>query len=365
MSPNDFFVSQGGVLKTGALGEAFPYIANFGDYAAECDAFERAACLCAIGQLGLLRFSGADATSFLHNMLSTNVQKLAAGRGQLTSFCSPKGRMIASFFLWRDNESTTIPSAKAPAVTLEPVFYALLSPDLAAPVAKKLSLYVLRSKVKIENLSERYASIGVCGAKTRERASIFMEPPLNDGEVALRAGTFNVGMPSGRRLLVFPRERLEEYWKAGKPSLTQAGEDLWTRDLIMCGFAFISAATSDKLIPLEANFDALGGVDFNKGCYPGQEIIARTRYLGKLKTRLYIASCATAEKAELDAPLFGATFGPQKCGSVVNSAPDREGSIMLVALKTAAAQDELRLGSPDGAPVKLLPLPYELPSEEK
>ncbi|MDR2174218.1 MAG: hypothetical protein LBE32_08515 [Burkholderiales bacterium] len=331
-------------------------IAHFGDYTAECDAFDRSLCLADAADRGLLRVSGADATAFLHNQFSTNVSALLPGHGQYSTYNSPKGRMLASLFLWRSADDANIP-----------VFFILLAADLVETIRKRLSMYVLRSKVTLEDVSASYAFLGLCGADAvfaRAQACLGLDsfPKLhcvqtqNDIAIATLSPT--------RLLLTLPLETLPAHWHTFSQSTHPAGRYLWRRATILDGIPLITAATADRLIPQSANWDALGGLDFQKGCYPGQEIIARTRYLGRIKERLYLARCEEEAAFTVGTPLYSPAFGEQACGLIVNTAPDRQGQIMLVSFQTTAADSPIHVARPDGPMLTLLPLPYELPADE-
>ena len=323
-------------------------IVDFGDYPAQCDAAERDAFLVDVADFGLLRVSGADAATFLHNQFSTNVTALAPGQGQHSTYNSPKGRMLASLFLWRDGNDTDAP-----------VFYVLLAADLVEVVRKRLSMYVLRAKVTLEDVSARYAFLGFCGALD---VQTLMPPKLHHTQT--RNGVTYVALSPTRLLIVQPSETLPEHWRELGQQFPLAGRHLWRRAAILDGISLITAATADRLIPQAANWDALGGLDFKKGCYPGQEIIARARYLGRVKERMYLARCEDTAVFAAGTPLYSPTFGEQSCGMVINAAPDREGQIMLASFQTAAADSPIHVARPDGATLTLLPLPYELPADE-
>ncbi|MCL2873165.1 MAG: folate-binding protein [Betaproteobacteria bacterium] len=331
-------------------------IVDFGDYLAECDAFDRGVCLADAADFGLLRVSGVDAATFLHNQFSTNVMALAPGQGQHSTYNSPKGRMLASLFLWRDGNDTDAP-----------VFFILLAADLVEAVRKRLSMYVLRAKVTLEDVSARYAFLGLCGAHdvqtlAPEKMGLDASPKLYHTQKP--NGAILAALSLNRLLLIQPLETLLEHWREFSQHFPWVGRHLWRRAAILDGIPLITAATADRLIPQAANWDALGGLDFKKGCYPGQEIIARARYLGRVKERMYLARCEDTAVFAAGTLLYSPTFGEQSCGVIVNAAPDREGQIMLASFQTAAADDSIHVASPDGATLILLPLPYELPVDE-
>jgi hypothetical protein len=201
-----------------------------------------------LNRYGLLSVTGPDARDFLHAQLTNDIANLPADRAVLAGWCTAKGRLLASFLV--------IPAAGG--------FLLQLARDIAPAVAKRLSMFILRSKVKIADESEAWAQYGVWDSAARtsgvtwdgDRVSVLVEP--------------------GRIL------------RLGKGLALNAtrSEDAWTLDEIRAGRPLISAATQDKFVPQMLNLEKLGAVDFRKGCYPGQEIVARAQHLGEVKRRL-------------------------------------------------------------------------------
>jgi tRNA-modifying protein YgfZ len=198
---------------------------------------------------GLLSVTGDDAREFLHAQLTNDVLNLPAERAALAGWCSAKGRLLASFLV--------IPAPQG--------FLLQLARDLAAPVAKRLAMYVLRAKVKVVDESDAWTQLGLWGEDLPVRDVAW------DGEVA----TVRV---AERRFLRLSRN--------GDDVKITAAEDDWILQEIHAGRPFISAATQDQFVPQMVNLEALGGIDFQKGCYPGQEIVARAQYRGEVKRRM-------------------------------------------------------------------------------
>ena len=199
---------------------------------------------------GLLSVTGEDARQFLHAQLTRDIENLPAERAAFAGWCSAKGRLLASLLV--------VPAPQG--------FLLQLARDLAAPVAKRLSMFVLRSKVKIVDESERWAQDGVW-----EMESAAPEVSWS-GEIA----TVRVG--ERRYLQIGPAAQMQE--------AANAAEEAWVVQEIRAGRPFISAATQDQFVPQMVNLEKLGGVDFQKGCYPGQEIVARAQYRGEVKRRM-------------------------------------------------------------------------------
>jgi tRNA-modifying protein YgfZ len=309
-----------------------------------------AAVVCDLASLRVLAIAGVDAATFLNGQLSVDVGKLAPGTVRHASFNSPKGRMLANFALWRTAE----PSGD---------FRIVLPADIAEPVRKRLSMYVLRAKVALTDVSAREVCIGVGGPAAADalRASLG-EVPAPFAAIDAAAATV-LGLPGPRYLVVAPAQSAEATREALLRHACAASVEVWQWLTIRAGVPVITAATQDLFVAQAANWDVLGGVDFQKGCYTGQEIIARTQYLGRLKERAFVF--------HLDAPpapsgqrIYNTAFGEQACGTVVNAAAAPGGGCdLLVVLQIAAAErGDSRLGAPDGPPLVPLPLPYAMPA---
>ena len=325
-------------------------VADFGNPAAEWAAATRGAVVADASSLGALAAAGADAAAFLHGQLSSDVKRLAPGEGAWASYNSPKGRMLATLFVYR------------PDVGPDDRFEALLAADLAAPVGKRLGMFVLRSKVALADETAARLRLGVGGPEAaRAVASAFGHAPVA-GRVATRDGARIIALPDGRFVVLAPADAAAAVLDALAHAAVPAGAPVWAWLGVRSGVPMITAATQDRFVAQTANWDAVGGLDFHKGCYPGQEIVARTQYLGRLKERLFSYRTAAAAPTP-GSRLFGAPYGDQPCGTVVNAAPDPEGGARFLAVvQMDAAGGPLALGAPDGPAATAEPLPYELPA---
>jgi hypothetical protein len=298
--------------------------------------------------MAVIDIRGADAAAFLHGQLSSDVKGLAVDACQYTSYNSPKGRMLANFVLWRTGAET---------------FVALLPADLAAAFARRLSMFVLRSKVALSDISATTARFGIGGpaAATVLNAAFGVVPDpfavIAAGEVAL------LGWPGARYVVIAPGPAAGDL-AAKLERLAPTGSfAVWQWLTIDAGVPVVTAATQDQFVAQMANWDVLGGVNFQKGCYPGQEIVARTRYLGRLKERTY-AFHVDHEDVAPGVRLYSTVYGDQPCGTVVNAAPAPEGGVdFLAVIQIAAAQSrDVRLARPDGTRVLQRALPYAMPA---
>jgi len=309
------------------------------------------AALCDVSPLAVLAIGGSDAAAFLHGQLSSDVTGLGADACQYTSYNSPGGRMLANFVLWRAGPDRA------------DGFHALLPGDIAEAVRKRLAMFVLRSKVMLTDASATVARYGVGGPRATEavRGALGAAPPAF---ATARIGAVVVlGLPGPRYLVLAPAGEAGTTFEALARHAKPAGFEAWQWLTIRAGVPLITSATQDRFVPQAANWDVLGGVNFQKGCYTGQEIVARTQYLGRLKERLgaFHADATTIAPGDR---LFSATFGDQPCGTVVNaaSAPGGGCDLLAVLQLAAAASGDVRLRAPDGPPLEPRSLPYPVPA---
>jgi tRNA-modifying protein YgfZ len=309
--------------------------------------------LCPIDDVGLLGFEGPDARAFLQGQFSNDVEALSHGHGQWSSYNSPKGRVLANFWLWQ-----------APGGLGLERYEAFVGADLAAVMQKRLSMFVLRAKVRVTDRSSGHRFFGVvgAGASAALMAAYGSVPP--PGAVLDIAGTPAqiVALPDGRFVVIATAEAAGDVDETLARHATRADADRWRAFGVAAGIPWITAATSDRFVAQMINWDALSGVSFQKGCYPGQEVVARMRYLGRLKERLFRLH-ADAPPPSPGARLFSPAFGDQACGTVVNAAAAQGGGTDVLSVVQLAAIDApgLALAAPDGVLLETRSLPYPLP----
>jgi hypothetical protein len=305
---------------------------------------------CDLAPLRILAIDGADAETFLQGQLSCDVKGLRPGACRYGSFNSPKGRMLANFVLWRSPANGER-------------FEMLLPEDVAEPVAKRLRMYVLRAKVVLTDVSDPMRRFGVGGpaATTALVAACGAAPGAHE---VMQIGPATVlGLP-GPRFAVLTAAGEAATVQARLAGHASAAEfAVWQWLTIRAGVPIITAATQDAFVAQVANWDILGGVDFKKGCYTGQEIIARTHYLGRLKERTFLFHADVPDVAVGDR-IFSAAFEAQPCGTVINAARAPGGGFDLLAVLQIGAQErgDARLRAPDGPLLVPLPLPYSIPA---
>lgn len=304
----------------------------------------------ALTDLGLIAFEGDDAANFLHNQLTNDVEHLGLAEARLAGYCTPKGRLLASFLMWRT----------ADAIVLE------VARDIQPAVQKRLQMFVMRAKAKSSDITDASAIIGLGGdAAGTALANWF--PQLPDApyvKVENATGTLirlaDAGAMARYQWITTPDIAIAA-WPQLALSLQQAGIEHWRLTDILAAIPHITLATQEKFVPQMVNLEAIGGVNFKKGCYPGQEIVARSQYLGKLKRRTLPASVDAPDVAA-GMEVFAADEPEQPCGMIVNAARDAAGLFhCLVEIKTAALEaDTIRLGA-QGPALHFTSLPYALP----
>ena len=337
----NFLATQGAQIEAGT-------VRHFGDAAAERAATQEGTVLCDLSHFGVLRVSGEDAESFLQNLLSNDIREVTPNRAQLSSFNTAKGRMLASFVIWREGNDYLLQLPRA----------------LAEPVRKKLSMYVLRSKVKITDTSDERVCLGVAGA---EAATLlqkqFAALPQQAWETTRSDDTVILCRGTQRYQIATPAARAVALWQALQAAATAAGSSCWDWLDIRAGIPFILPATQEAFVPQMVNFEVIGGVNFKKGCYPGQEVVARMHYLGKPKRRMYLARVMSEEAPQAGDELFSAADAEQACGKVVQAARAAHGGFELLAVVQAevAADFPVHLRGLTGPRLEFEPLPYALP----
>lgn len=271
-------------------------------------------------QYGLLLAAGEDARAFLHAQLTNDVEGLAAGHARYAGWCSAKGRLLATFLV--------VPHASG--------FLLQLSRDLVPAVAKRLQMFILRSKVKLSDVSNEWLQFGVWGPGSGEPLSV----SEGDGSVTVR-------IEPDRSLVLAPGSAASRFPPNAPP-------DEWMLAEVRAGRPLIAQATQDQFVPQMVNLELTGGVDFHKGCYPGQEIVARAQYRGAVKRRMVRLRGAALQPGQ---ELYSDDAPGQASGTVVNAAGDES----LAVLQTSAIEAKAPIrAQPQAAALEVLPLPYSL-----
>ena len=303
-----------------------------------------------LAQFGVIDVAGDDAATFLHSQLTNDIEHLDAASARLSGYCSPKGRLLASFLAWRAGHGVRL----------------LVSKDVQAAVQKRLSMFVLRAKAKLTDASDALAVVGFAGDVRDVLSGIF--DALPDGvhvKVDGPAGTLiRVPDAAGRKRYLWIGPRAEVDALGG--TLPVVSPAVWDWLDIRAGEPRITQPAVEQFVPQMVNFDVIGAVNFRKGCYPGQEIVARSQYRGTIKRRTALAHVAgETDTVHAGVELFHSDDPGQPCGMIVNAAAAPAGGVdALVEIKLAALDNgTVHLGSADGPALAFDALPYAWPTE--
>ncbi|MEY3847532.1 MAG: hypothetical protein RL615_522 [Pseudomonadota bacterium] len=308
---------------------------------------------------------GPDAVDFLQNQLTNSVKSItntpAASiasphqQNRFAGYCSAKGRLMASF--WIARQDTSVGGANVEATESQPAFYLFISKDLAATLAKRLSMFVLRSKVKVLDLTESIDIYGYALEANESRDELAKMVAISGVITAeLPAVTINQ-MQTKRYLLAVPKNQ-------AMSNVHRGALQAWNWLEIQSAIPRITQATFEQFVPQMINMESLKGIDFQKGCYPGQEVVARSQYRGTIKRRLQVAHLIHCEEILPGAEIFHSDDPSQPCGMVVlaaqhplvNDRMDVQVECKLEALQSGS----VHLGSATGPALSFAALPYPL-----
>lgn len=308
---------------------------------------------CNLSHVGLIAARGLDAEAFLQGQLTCDVRQATPERSLLGAYCSPKGRALASFRLFRRGDDYDLELPRA----------------LVEPTLSRLRKYVLRAKTALDDASDTLARIGVAGP----HAAILLEqalggiPEAANGVTHLEAtdspGITAIRLPGStpRFELHGPAREIQMVWDTLAPNVTPAGAEPWRLLDILAGIPTIQPETVEAFVPQMLNLQLLDGIGFQKGCYTGQEVVARTHYLGKLKRRMYLARLDSPTPPHPGDPLFSPQAdASQSAGRLADACrhPDGGYAVLAVALIECAEHGSLQLGDAGGPVLRLEPLPY-------
>jgi tRNA-modifying protein YgfZ len=335
----DFLLARGAHIEAGSVN-------NFGNTAAELRAARDGGIVAPLTHLGLLGCTGDDAQAFLHGQLSNDVKQLPPERSEYAAYCSAKGRMLANFLLWRDDQA----------------YYLQLARSLMPAMQKRLAMFVLRARVKLIDASESHPALGLAGAAAvAALQDLFASLPQQAHHVVHDPanGTL-IALPGARFQLIPELESAKRLWDKLAAALTPVGTPCWEWLEIRNGIPLITPETREQFVPQMANMDLIGAVNFQKGCYPGQEIVARTQYLGQLKRRMVLAHMAGNVMPQPGDELFSSALDGQASGVVVNAqaAPDGGYDLLAVVQTASITRATVRFKSANGPTLSIEPLPY-------
>ena len=306
--------------------------------------------------LGIIRVTGADAASFLQGQLTNDVALLGMNESRLAAFCSAKGRMQASFTIYK---RPALDTAQA-----TPDIYMVCSRDILAPTLKRLSMFVMRAKAKLADVTDEFNIYGLTGNTINSIANQAINTPATVIFNTSTAIALHPALGQTRALCITP---VGDSAPAGET----LSAELWNWGEVHAGIATITAPIVEAFVPQMLNYESVAGVNFKKGCYPGQEVVARSQFRGTLKRRAYVVQIEASD-VQPDAPplvgqeIFHESDAEQPCGTVVQVAKNPENDLQtgysaIVSMQVSVSVGgKLALGSANGASISLLPLPYPL-----
>ncbi|MBY0468565.1 MAG: folate-binding protein [Burkholderiaceae bacterium] len=298
----------------------------------------------ALPHWGVIRAVGADAVQLLHSQLTQDVQSLGPHQARLAGYCSPKGRLLASFVIWKPGDDEVLMACHA---------------SVLPATLKRLSMFVLRAKCKLSDASAEVALTGVSGSAAQAATQDLPTWGLRADE----HGTW-IRLPGVAGIARAWRITGTAASRPADPSAL-AG---WQRLEVDSGIVTIEAATVDQFVPQMLNFELIGAVNFQKGCYPGQEVVARSQYRGTTKRRTLLFAAEAPVSAGLE--VFHSADPTQPAGRVACAAPAPDAAAplahhALIEVKLAALEGgSLHLGAPDGTVLTRCPMPYEVLNAE-
>ncbi|WP_300555301.1 folate-binding protein [Limnohabitans sp. Rim8] len=291
--------------------------------------------------LGVIQAQGEDAANFLHNQLSNDVLLLPVGQARLAAFCSAKGRMQASFIVIKTAPDNVL---------------LILSQDLLAQTLKRLSMFVLRAKVKMSDATSQWQLRGLLGEN-----ALKLTDDATPWQTMLHDGVHTVALyPAVLGDTRTPRALWVASVEQTLPTGPDVSAEVWQWTEVLSGVTLVSQPVFEAFVPQMLNYESVGGVNFKKGCYPGQEVVARSQFRGTLKRRMALVHSPVLMAAGQE--VFTPEDPEQACATVVLSAarPDGQGFVALVSGTLESMQTGWRVGKSDGQALNFLPLPYPL-----
>jgi folate-binding protein YgfZ len=298
---------------------------------------------CSLSHEGVLAVRGADASKFLQGQLTCNLNYLSDDRASLGARCTQKGRMQSSFRILLEGDGVLMAMATE-----------LLEPQLA-----DLKKYAVFSKSKLTDESAAWVRFGIERGEAA-LGRLGLELPTETDSVVRNDGLIAIRVSPERAELWVAADQADAIKGTLSADLSEGDLNQWLLGQVRAGIGQVMPGTRELFIPQMLNLQAVGGVSFKKGCYTGQEIVARMQYLGKLKRRLYRLQLSADELPEPGIQLFSPTHG-SSIGEVVIAARAGQHIELLAVLQAEAAESgDIHLGALEGPSLQLLDLPYEL-----
>ena len=313
--------------------------------------------ICDLSHYALLAISGADAADFLQSQFINDIRSLDENTSHLNGYCNPKGRMIAGFRVFKRDDT----------------IYLRLDRALGQAVVRRLHQYKMRSKVEIRDVSGNFVRLGFSGKTAADRLSEILDTPDIAVNGAIKGGRRYGNLTAIRVPGITPSYELysdeahiQDIWTRLNVDSAPVGPQPWRLIEVLAGIPHLGTETTEQFVPQMLNYQSIGGLSFEKGCYPGQEIVARMHYLGRLKKRMYLARVKTDAPPRPNQPLYGGKAAASKTGAIVNAErhPDGGYAVLAVIQISDAESAPVHLGDAKGPRLEITALPYPVELEK-
>lgn len=328
-------------------------VLHFGKPEAEQSSVAHGNWIADLSHLSIVQASGPDAESFLQSQFSNDIRLVTEQQAQLSAYCNPKGRMYAIFLVVKRGND----------------FLLQLPASLAGPTLQRLRMFILRSKLTLDKTQPALVSAGIAGPDSEALVrTITSTVPTESFGVATNQGVTAIRLPgpNPRFEILAPMDQMKLVWsEAVTRNYVRCGKTSWSWANIMSGLPTVLPGTVEEFVPQMANLELVQGVSFNKGCYPGQEIVARMHYLGRLKQRMVIAHIPSPDCPAPGTPVFAPEFPDQSAGTIVDAQPSPQNGCdaLVVAQIQCIRNNTVHLDSANGTALDITLPPYSFPLE--
>lgn len=329
-------------------------VKNFGNSLEEEQTAYSNIVLADLSHYALIEASGEDVVEFLQGQLTHDIKLVTNDIGQLSAYCNPKGRILANFRIFKRQDH----------------YFLRLHSDIAEATLKRMRMFIMRSKVELLDSSDKLSRMGIAGLNaTSKLKDIFKNLPINTDESSTENEVTIIKLAGTlpRYEIYASFKKIKKLWENLQEDATLIGENSWNLLTIRAAIPEIVSETIEAFVPQMVNLQAINSLSFTKGCYPGQEVVARMHYLGKLKRRLFIGSAETDTLPISGDPIMTGDDNEQKVGQIVSASHTMGKKIeFLAVLQIEKAEKEiLHIGSSTGTTIQLIDLPYSLEKDEK
>jgi tRNA-modifying protein YgfZ len=300
-----------------------------------------------LSHLALIEVTGEDIDDFLNGQFTTNIKQLTRHHLQFSAWCNPKGQVKTTFFIYRHETGINL----------------LLPTDLKDSFLKQLQMYIMRANVRLIDKSDELVRVGIQTNNNKLLAELMSLTPQQKGNITIQSDLhclypFGSENNSQRFIFIGSVERLTNLWQEFSQHITTVGTEIWKLLDIQAGYPWLSLQTTEKFLPQMLNLDLIDALNYQKGCYPGQEIIARLHFRGQLKRSLYLASCSLDAQAEIADQLY-TNDHEKSVGVVINTQTFEDKCYLLAVIEKDSIENPLSLRQPNGGNLALQPLPYK------